>query len=89
MTSALENRFNKSAFLALHPQNLSDDHSSNIARLGEFYKGDLDSVSLMAEFELFRRHSEFRTCKSILEILKSLNQRRPTHAYPNVTCLYK
>lgn len=95
MTSALENRFNKAAcsvlksFSALHPHNLSDDHSSSIARLGEFYKGDLDSVSLMAEFELFRRHSEFRRCKSILEILKVLTQRKLTHAYPNVTCMYK
>ena len=75
MTSALENRFDKAtcsvlkSFSALHPQKLPNDNSSSIAQLGEFYKGDLDSASLMAEFELFRRHSEFRACKSILEIL--------------------
>ena len=95
MTSALENHFDKAtcsvlkSFSALHPQKLLNDNSSSIAQLGEFYKGDLDSASLMAEFELFRRHSEFRACKSILEVLQVLNQRQLTHAYPNVTCLYK
>ena len=95
MTSALENRFDKAtcsvlkSFSALHPQKLSSDNSSSIAQLGKFYRGDLDSVSLMAEFELFRRHSEFRGCKSILEVLKVLNQRQLTCAYPNVACLYK
>ena len=49
----------------------------------------MDPVSLMAEFELFRWHTEFRGCKSILEILKLLNQKQLTFAYPNVTCLYK
>ena len=79
MTSALENRFDKAtcsvlkSFLALHPQRLSNDNSSSIAQLGEFYRGDLDSVSLMAEFELFRQYIEFRGCKSILEVLKVLN----------------
>ena len=43
----------------------------------------------MTEFELFRRHNEFRQCKSILDVLKLLNQRQLTFAYPNVTCLYK
>ena len=95
MISALENHFNKAtcsilkAFSALHLLKLSDDNSSSIAQLGEFYKGDVDSVSLMAEFELFRRHNEFRQCKSILDVLKLLNQRQLTFAYPNVTCLYK
>ena len=95
MISALKNGFDKTtlsvlkSFSALHPQKLSSDNSSSIAQLGEFYKHDLDSVSLVAEFELFRRHSEFRGCKSIVEVLKVLNLRQLTCAYPNVACLYK
>ena len=71
MTSALENGFDKAtcsvlkSISTLHPQNLSSDNSYSIAHMGEY---DLDSVSEMAEFELFRRHSEFRGCKFILEV---------------------
>ena len=84
MISALGNRSDEvtcsalKLFLAHHPQKLSSDNTSNIPQLGEFYKHDLDSVSLVAEFELFRRHSEFRGCKSIVEVLKVLNLRQLT-----------
>ena len=95
MISALEDRFSGATcrvlkgFSALHPSRLSNDNSSRIAELAEFYKDDLDTVSLMTEYQLFRRHVEFKECSSIVDVLKILHQKQLSLAYPNVTCLYK
>ena len=95
MTNTLKNRFSGAtcellkAFALLHPSRLTSSNASGISKLGDFYKGDLDSVFLCVEYELFRRHSEFHECKSISEVLKLLHHKQLASAYPNVTCLYR
>ena len=76
-------------FTALHPSKLADGDVSGISRLGKFYMSDLDSISLNAEFELFRHHSEIHAYKSIPEVLRLLHHKQLASAYPNVTCLYR
>ena len=58
------------AFAALHPSKLSADNTSRIKTLGEFYKNDLDQVSLLAEYQVFRCHAEFHTYASISGVLQ-------------------
>ena len=95
MLNGLENRFSHAsceilrAFAALYPSKLSADNTSGIKTLGDFYKNDLDKVSLLAEYQVFRRHAEFHTCASISEVLKLLCQKNLLSAYPNVACLYR
>ena len=81
MISALEDRFSGATcrvlkgFSALHPSRLSNDNFFRIAELAEFYKDDLNTVSLMTEYQLFRRHVEFKESSSIVVILKILHQK--------------
>ena len=48
-----------------------------------------DTAALMAEFQLFKRHSEFQRCSSVLDVLKLLHHKQLTFAYPNLSCLYR
>ena len=103
MLNGLENRFSHAsceilrAFAALHPSKLSADNTSGIKTLGDFYKNDLDKVSLLAEYQVFRRHAEFHTCASISEVLKLLSEESsvclskccmPVQAVPDTSCDY-
>ena len=76
-------------FAALHPSKLSVGNTAGINILKIFYRNDIDQVSLLAEYEVFRHHSEFHTCTSISEVLKLLYQKQLLSAYPNITCLYR
>ena len=49
----------------------------------------MDLELLVVEFQLLRRHVQFRACSSIMEVLKLLKERQLANAYPNVTQLYK
>ena len=68
MLNGLKDRFSNAsceilwAFAALHPPKLSADNTSRIKTLGDFYKNDLDQVSLLAEYQVFQHHTEFHTC---------------------------
>ena len=102
MLNGLENCFSHAsceilrAFAALHPSKLSADNTSGIKTLGDFYKNDLDKVSL-AEYQVFQRHAEFHTCASISEVLKLLSEESPiclskccmpVQTLPNTFCDY-
>ena len=95
MLNGLKDRFSHAsceilrAFAALHPSKLSADNTSRIKILGEFYKNDIDQVSLLAEYQVFRRHAEFHTCASISGVLQLLCQKNLLTAYPNIACLYR
>ena len=95
MLNGLKNRFSHAsceilrAFAALHPSKLSADNTSGIKTLGNFYKSDLDQVSLLAEYQVFRHHAEFHTCASISKVLQLLCQKNLLTAYLNITCLYR
>ena len=95
MLNGLKTRFSHAsceilrAFAALHPSKLSADNNSGMMTLGDFYKNDLDQASLLAEYQVFRRHAEFHTCASISEVLQLLCQKNLLTAYPNVACLYR
>ena len=95
MLNGLKNRFSRASceilrsFAALHPSKLSADNTTGIRVLGDFYKNDLDQVSLLAEYQVFRRHAEFHTCTSISNVLQLLCQKNLLTAYPNVACMYR
>ena len=95
MLNGLKSRFSKAscdiltAFSALHPSKLSTDNTSGIKTLGEFYKNDLDHVSLLAEYQVFRCHAEFQSCDSISAVLQLLCKKNLVTAYPNIACLYR
>ena len=95
MLNGLKDRFSHAscetlrAFAALHPSKLSADNTSRIKILGEFYKNDIDQVSLLAEYQVFRCHAEFHTCASISGVLQLLCQKNLLTAYPNTAYLYR
>ena len=68
MVNYLGTRFDKATcslmkgFSYLHQTKLANDSSARITELDELYQEDVDSVSLTAEFQLFKRHPEFRGC---------------------------
>ena len=91
--NGLKSRFSKAscdiltAFSALHPSKLSTDNTSGIKTLGEFYKNDLDHVSLLAEYQVFRCHAEFQSCDSISAVLQLLCKKNLVTVYPNIACM--
>ena len=57
--------------------------------VSEFYSSDVDTRSFKAEYELFRHHSDFHACSSVIEVLKLLHSKQLVSAYPNIACLYR